>query len=87
MGPNGNIRLTDGLIIAQRHIHMTNDDAVRYNVYDGQIVSIEANGERGGVLHNTLIRANDDSYLECHLDIEEANALGVEASSAVVIKK
>ena len=43
--------------------------------------------QRGGILHNTIVRANDESCLECHLDIEEANALGVISSSKVVIKK
>jgi len=87
VGSKGSVQLTDGLIIAQRHIHMTKDDARNLDVRDGQVVRIEVYGARGGVLHDTLIRANDDSHLECHLDMEEANALGVDASSAVVIKK
>ena len=87
VGPKGSVQVKSGLIIAQRHIHMTNDDAKRLHVCDGQIVSIEVYGARGGVLHDTIIRANDASYLECHLDMEEANALGADASSTVEIKK
>jgi len=87
VGPKGSVRLQEGLIIAERHIHMTREDAKGLGVCDGQIVSIEVYGTRGGVLHNTLIRANDDSALECHLDMEEANALGVDASSTIEIKK
>jgi propanediol utilization protein len=87
VGPKGSVQLKSGLIVAQRHIHMTGDDSKRLQVCDGQIVSIEVPGKRGGVLHNTIIRANDASYLECHLDMEEANALGVDAfSTATIIK-
>ena len=87
VGSKGSVRLQEGLMIAQRHIHMSCEDAKRLDVRDGQLVSIEVYGTRGGVLHNTLIRANDDSYLECHLDMEEANALGADASATIEIKK
>ena len=87
VGPKGSVQMVSGLMIAQRHIHMTISDAAHFNVCDGQIVSIEVTGQRGGILHNTIVRANDSSCLECHLDTEEANALGVTSSSKVVIKK
>ena len=44
VGPKGSVRLAEGLIIAQRHIHMTNDDARNLDVRDGQIVRIEVHG-------------------------------------------
>ena len=87
VGPAGSVYMECGIMVAQRHIHMTNSDAAHFGVYDGQVVSIEVNGSRSGVLHDAVIRANDASLLECHLDMEEANALGVNASSNVVIKK
>ena len=87
VGAKGSVRLQEGLMIAQRHIHMTCEDAKRLGVQDGQHVSIAVYGTRGGVLYDTLIRANDDSVLECHLDMEEANALGADASTTIEIKK
>lgn len=87
IGPKGSVYIKEGAIIAQRHIHMTLEDAKRFGVSDGQIVSIEILGQRGGILSNVVIRANDMSKLDCHLDVEEANALGLTPKSQIIIKK
>jgi putative phosphotransacetylase len=87
IGPKGSVQLTEGLIIAQRHIHMALADSERLGVSDKQIVSIEFNGPRGGILNNVAIRANSASALECHIDTEEANAMGVKSSTKVKIIK
>lgn len=87
IGPKGSVQIREGLIVAQRHIHMTPEDAKRFGVEDGQVVSIQFDGPRGGVFHNVAIRANDASSLECHLDIEEANAMGIGPNSKVKILK
>ena len=42
IGPKGSVQLTEGVITAQRHIHMTPEDAVCFGVADGQLVSIKA---------------------------------------------
>jgi propanediol utilization protein len=84
IGAKGSVQLTEGLIIAQRHIHMHPDDAKRFGVIDNQEVSIEVEGLRGGILDNVVIRVTEQSALECHLDVEEANALG--ATSKTMIK-
>lgn len=85
IGPKGSIQIDEGLIVAQRHIHMSTEDAEHFKVYDGQIVSIQLNGLRGGIYDNVVIRANDNSQLECHLDIEEANAMGIDNKSKIKI--
>ncbi|MDR7240462.1 phosphate propanoyltransferase [Neobacillus drentensis] len=87
IGSKGSVQLTEGLIIAQRHIHMTPADSERLGVRDKQIVSIEFNGPRGGILNNVAIRANATSALECHIDTEEANAMGAKSSTKVKIIK
>lgn len=85
IGPKGSIQIDEGLIVAQRHIHMSTEDAGHFKVYDGQIVSIQLNGLRGGIYNNVVIRADDNSKLECHLDIEEANAMGIDNKSKIKI--
>ena len=85
IGPKGSVQMQDGVMVAQRHIHMTKADAQRLQVHDGQVVSIQITGVRGGILHNTIVRAADDMSLECHLDIEEANAMGINSKSQVII--
>ncbi|WFD11762.1 phosphate propanoyltransferase [Tepidibacter hydrothermalis] len=87
VGPKGSIQITEGLVVAQRHIHMNCEDAQRLGVHDGDIVSIEVNGARGGIYNNVAIRANDTSVLECHVDTEEANAMDINSSSKIKIIK
>jgi propanediol utilization protein len=77
IGPNGSLMLKKGVIVAGRHIHMTPMDAAVYGVNDRDIVSVEIAGPRGALLKNVLIRVSDTAGLEMHIDVEEANALGV----------
>lgn len=87
IGPKGSVQTKEGLIVAQRHIHMTPQDAAVYGVHDGQIVDIEIEGPRGGTYANVAVRANDASALECHVDTEEANAMSINSSTTIKIKK
>ncbi|KEI92433.1 phosphate propanoyltransferase [Clostridium botulinum] len=87
VGPKGSVQLEEGLIVAQRHIHMTPEDAQNLGVHDGEIVSIKFEDLRGGIYNNVAVRANDASSLECHLDIEEANAMSINSKSKVTIVK
>src|SRR5699024_3706193 len=87
VGPKGSVELTEGVIVAKRHIHMLPQEAQRFGVTDGQSVSIEFMGERGGILNNVIVRAKENSGLECHIDTEEANALGVKPGTKIIINK
>ncbi len=87
IGPKGSVQTKQGLIVAQRHIHMTLADADRLGVKNGDIVDIKVEGPRGGVMTNVAIRANDSSALECHIDTEEANAMGLTSKSTITIVK
>ncbi|MGX7058421.1 phosphate propanoyltransferase [Vagococcus humatus] len=87
IGSKGSLELTQGVIVAKRHIHMTLEDAKRLNVCDGETVSIELTGSRGGTLNNVIIRAQANATLECHVDTEEANALGITPGTCVEIIK
>jgi propanediol utilization protein len=87
VGPKGSVQIEEGLVVAQRHIHMTPEDAKNLGVCDGNVVSIKFDDLRGGIYSNVAIRANDASKLECHLDIEEANAMGINSKSKITIVK
>lgn len=84
VGPRGSVQTAQGLIVAQRHIHMAPADAQAYGVQDGQIVKIRVSGLRGGIYDNVAIRVTTSSKLECHLDTEEANAMGVAGAVEIV---
>jgi acetate kinase len=76
-GPVGQIRLTEGVICAQRHIHMTPEDALRFGLRDGDVVSIRVEGERSVVFGDVAVRVSPKYALEMHLDTDEANAAQV----------
>lgn len=87
IGPEGSYEISQGVIVAKRHIHMLPQDAERFGVSDGQVVTIDFAGDRGGSLNNVVIRATANSGLECHIDTEEANALGVTPGTTIKIRK
>lgn len=77
IGPKGAISLTEGCIIADRHIHMHPNDAAAYGVHDGQKVSVLVDGEKGGVIGQVTIRVNERYALDMHIDTDDANAFGL----------
>ena len=87
IGPKGSVQLMEGAIVAQRHIHMTSKDAEHFGVNDGDLVDIQVEGLRGGILSNVSVRTNNSFTLECHLDIEEANSMGITPKTKIKIVK
>ncbi|AET70783.1 propanediol utilization protein [Desulfosporosinus orientis DSM 765] len=87
IGPKGSVYLNRGAMIAQRHIHMTLEDAGNLGVRDGEKVTIQIDGLRGGTYTNVVIRANSASSLEFHIDTEEANAMSLTSTSKITIVK
>lgn len=86
VGPKGAITLSEGLIVAMRHIHMNPEDAARFKVRDKQIVSVRTEeGVRKGILSNVMVRVHDTYTLEMHIDTDEANALGINPKDKVRI--
>lgn len=78
IGPCGSVHINEGLIISQRHVHMSPTDAAAYGVLDGEIVQVKAGTNRGITFDQVLVRVREDFVLELHLDVDEANASGVE---------
>ena len=76
VGPCGEVNLQRGVIVAQRHIHMTPEDAHRFHVCDKQVVSLKTFTERPVVLEEVLVRVSPDFATYAHLDYDEANACG-----------
>lgn len=76
VGPSGRVELSRGVIAAQRHIHMTPEDASRFGVQDKQIVRLQTYTDRPLVFGNTVVRVSKDFATFVHLDYDEANACG-----------
>lgn len=74
VGPAGEVDLEEGVIQAQRHIHMTPADAERLGVKDRDWVMVKVGGERGLIYDDVLVRVKESYRLDMHLDTDEANA-------------
>lgn len=83
VGPLGSTEIKEGVILAARHIHMTPEDAEKFNVKDKDFVNVETAGERGVIFKNVLIRVSPSYALELHVDIEEGNAAGLSNGDSV----
>ncbi len=77
IGPKGSLKKDRGLIIAKRHIHFDPEAAKRFGVVDKEIVSLRAGGERSAVFEGVVCRVHATYALECHLDFDEGNAVGI----------
>lgn len=78
-GPRGKIELNQGVIAAQRHIHMTPEDAARHGVKDKQVVKLQVFTHRPLIFEDVLVRVRPDFATFVHLDYDEANACGMTA--------
>jgi len=81
VGPCGEVELSEGAIVAKRHIHMTPEDAEKYSIKDNQIVRVALNTtERSLVFGDVVARVNPNFKLAMHIDTDEANAASVPGS-------
>jgi len=88
VGPKGSVRKTKGLIIAKRHIHFDPEAAARFGVVDKELVSLRVGGERSAIFENLVCRVHPTYALECHLDFDEGNAVGIGSGAmGEVLKK
>lgn len=76
VGPAGEVELTEGVIVAKRHVHMTPTDAEEFGVKNGQIVNVKVSNETGRslIFGDTVIRVSPTYALAMHVDTDEANA-------------
>ena len=77
VGPRGVVELSEGCIIANRHIHMSPSDAVAFGVSDGDYVDIDVKGTRPTRWFGVQVRVHKDFRLEMHVDTDDANAAGI----------
>ena len=76
VGPCGEVELSEGVIVAKRHIHMTPEDAKELGVQDKEIVNVQIDGARPLVFGDVVVRVSPAFALAMHIDTDEANAAG-----------
>jgi len=75
VGPKGEVELTEGVIAAKRHIHMTTADAAEFGLKDKDEVSVKIdNNGRGLTFGEVVVRVSDSYALAMHIDTDESNA-------------
>lgn len=79
------LTLTSGVIIAQRHIHMTPEDAALRGLHDGAVVRLKALTERPVTFEEVVVRVSPKFRTYAHLDYDEANACGFQAGDLGMI--
>lgn len=73
-GPFGEITLSKGVIVADRHIHLSPSQAADYGLRDGDRVSVQIGGSKPGVMNGVLIRSNEGCEMDFHIDTDDGNA-------------
>ena len=76
-GPYGSTSIERGVICAQRHIHMSPEDAMRFRVRDNYVVRVRIEGDRELIFGDVVVRVNPNFRLAMHIDTDEGNAANI----------
>jgi putative phosphotransacetylase len=88
VGPKGCVYLKEGVIIANRHIHLTPEYATANGIKDNDYVDVEVEGIKPTKFYDVQVRVRDDFNAEMHIDTDDANSTGLKNGAVVrIIKK
>jgi propanediol utilization protein len=87
VGPAGVVELKQGVIRAERHVHMNAAHAAFYDVKNGDRMSLHIESSCSLILKDLLVRADETSKLEVHLDTDEGNAADLDHATKVELLK
>ena len=75
------------MIRAERHVHMNLEHAAYYGVKNGDRMNLRIESTCTLVLEDLLVRADETSKLEVHLDTDEGNAADLDHATKVELFK
>lgn len=87
VGPKGVVELKEGVIRAERHVHMSLAHAAHYGVKNGDRMSLRIESSCSVAFRDLLVRADETSKLEVHLDTDEGNACDLDHAWKVELLK
>lgn len=88
VGPKGSVYLKQGVIIANRHIHLTPEYAEKHGLKDNDYVDVLVEGIKPTKFYDVQIRTREDFNTEMHIDTDDANSAGLRNGDLVkIIKK
>ena len=76
---HGEVALSQGVIVAKRHIHITPEDAKIMQVQDKQVVRLQTYTARPVIFDDVVVRVSPEFQTRVHLDYDEANACGFQS--------
>lgn len=85
VGPKGCVYLKEGVIIANRHIHLTPDFAESLKLKDNDYVDVVIDGIKPTKFFDVQIRVREDFNVEMHIDTDDANSSGLKNGDVVHI--
>ena len=85
MTDKGRVTLSEGLIIANRHIHMNQKKALELGVVEDQKVSVHVEGPKGGTM-DAYIKITEEGYFEIHMDRDDASAFMLNNNDEILLE-
>lgn len=85
VGDKGEVNISEGCIIATRHIHITPDEMIKYGFKGKNEVKIKIHGEKGGILDHVRFKVAEASSFELHLDTDDANGFDIKTGDMIEI--
>lgn len=85
VGPKGSVYLKQGVIIANRHIHLTPEYAAKHGIKDNDYVNVMVYGVKPTKFYDVQVRVRDDFNVEMHIDTDDANSTGLKNGCLVKI--
>lgn len=85
VGPKGQLELSEGCILANRHIHISPEEIKKYHLEGVKKVKVKVDGEKGGILNNVYLKVLEPSLLEMHIDSDEGNAFNAKTGDVLEI--
>ena len=83
IGPKGSIE-RNALIIATRHIHISEEQASTLGIKNKDKVAIKIKGEKPGIIIGEY-KVSKEAFFELHLDLDDANAFMLNQGDIVEI--
>lgn len=87
VGPAGEVEISEGCIVAKRHIHMTPADAEQYGLSDKEVVTVTVEGERALTFDEVVVRVSDKFKAAMHVDTDESNAAALSGTVYGIVNK
>ena len=83
VGPKGEVEISEGVIIAKRHVHFTPEDAEKFGISDKQIITVKVDGDRSLIFDEVVVRVHPEFATYMHLDYDEFNAAALSGDNNI----